>query len=250
MQPEGFRVTAAHEERHWWFRARRDLFLRQVERAARDAAAPGRRLRILDYGCGTGYNLRFLARYGEVSAADVANPAADAWREVEGAAWIDLASDLTPYRGRFDVITALDVIEHVEDDVAGLRAIAELLRPGGQLVLTVPAYRWLWSGEDVISEHRRRYTRASLEAACAAADLALRFLSYFNLAILPIMAAAIWSERILAPRAPARSNLRESPSWINEWLYRLTAREARWVGDERLRLPAGASLVARCTAAA
>jgi len=249
MQPEGFRVTAAHEERHWWFRARRDLFLRQVERAARDVGAPGRRPRILDYGCGTGYNLRFLARYGDVSAADVPSEAADAWRAVSGASWIDLGGDLAPYRGRFDVITALDVLEHIDDDVGGLRAIGELLHPGGQLVLTVPAYRWLWSGEDVISEHRRRYTRASLERVCAAAGLALRFVSYFNLAILPMMAAAIWSERILAREAPPRSNLRAAPAWINEWLYRVTAREARWVGDERVRLPAGASLVARAAAA-
>jgi SAM-dependent methyltransferase len=250
MQREGFRVTAAHEERHWWFRARRELFLRQVERAARDVAAHGRRPRILDYGCGTGYNLRFLARYGEVCAADVAGESASEWRRLSGTEWIDLDADLAPHRGRFDVVTALDVLEHIEDDVAGLRAIGALLRPGGQIVLTVPAYRWLWGGEDVISEHRRRYTRASLARVCEAAGLVLRFLSYWNLSTLPAMAAAIWSERIFSPGAPPRSNLRSAPAWLNEWLYRLTSREARWVGEERLRLPAGASLVARCAAAA
>lgn len=248
MQREGYRVTAVFEERHWWFRARRDLFLRQVERAARELAAPGRALRILDYGCGTGFNLPFLARYGEAWGADVGIPAAAEFRRLPDGGWIDLGGDLTPHRGRFDLLTALDVLEHLEDDVAGLAAMRALLRPGGQLVLTVPAYRWLWSGEDEISEHRRRYTRDALSRSCHAAGLTPRFVSYFNLAILPGAAAAIWLERWLSPGAPPRSNLRETGPRLNEWLYRVTSREARWVGDERLRLPAGASLVARCAA--
>ena len=246
MQREGFRVTAAFEEHHWWFRARRDLFLCQVERALSERGEQGRRPRLLDYGCGTGFNLRFLARYGEAFGADVSYEHEAEFRSVPQGAWLSLDGDLEPQQGRFDVLTALDVLEHLEDDVAGLVSMRELLGPGGQLVLTVPAYHWLWSGEDVISDHRRRYTRSSLERACRTAGLEPRFISYFNLGILPAVTATIWAERLLRPNAPPRSNLRSLPPRVNEWLYRLVAREARWVGQQRSRLPAGASLVARC----
>ncbi len=249
MQREGYRVTAVFEERHWWFRARRDLVLRQVERALGEAGATTGAARILDYGCGTGFNLPFLARYGEAWGADVATQHGAEFRRAPEERFIDLDGDLAPHKGRFDLLTALDVLEHLDDDAAGLGAMRDWLRPGGQIVLTVPAYRWLWSGEDVISEHRRRYTRRGLRGVCQRAGLELRFLSYFNLAILPAAAAAIWWERLRHRGAPPRSNLRELPARANEWLYRAVAGEARRVGDERLRLPAGASLVARCSAA-
>jgi SAM-dependent methyltransferase len=244
MQREGWRVTAAFEEHHWWFRARRVLLLHQVERAVREAGCAPGSARLLDYGCGTGFNLPLLAGFGESWAADVSGPEAAPLRRLAGAAWIDLGSDLTPHHGRFDVLTALDVLEHLDDDVDGLRTMRALLRPRGQILLTVPAYDWLWGGEDVISEHRRRYTRRSLERACRGAGLRPCFVSYFNLAILPGAAAVVWSDRAL--RRPPRSNLRAAPAWLGASLYRISALEARWVGCERLRLPAGASLVARC----
>lgn len=246
MQREGYRLTALFEERHWWFRARRDLFLRQVAQAVGEVAVPGHTPRILDYGCGTGYNLPFLARYGEVWGADIGIEAAAEFRRLPEGGFVDLDGDLAPHKCRFDVVTALDVIEHLYDDVAGLVAMRELVRPGGQIVLTVPAYRWLWSGEDVISEHKRRYTRQALLRCCRAAGFTPRFVSYFNLAILPAATVSIWSERWRRPGSAPRSNLRETSPRLNEWLYRLASHEARWVGDERVRLPAGASLVARC----
>lgn len=248
MQREGFRVTAAFEEHHWWFRARRDLVEAQLARALGGRAGGARRLRLLDYGCGTGFNLRLLARYGEAFGADVTNPQAEEFRSVPHERFLAIDADLAQHRGTFDVVTALDVIEHLDDDVAGLVSMRELLGPGAQLVVTVPAYDWLWSGEDVISEHRRRYTRGTLERTCRAAGLVPRFVSYFNLSILPLAAAAILAGRVLRRGEPPRSNLRALPPRANEWLYRAVAREARCVGRERIRLPAGASLVARCAA--
>jgi len=248
MQREGFRVTAAFEEHHWWFRARRELVVAQVETALRERGDRPARPRLLDYGCGTGFNLRMLARYGEAFGADVGSPHAEEFRSVPEERFLAIGAGLETHRGRFDLVTALDVLEHLGDDAAGLAAIRELLAPGGQIVLTVPAYDWLWSGEDVISEHRRRYTRRALERVCRSAGLTLRFVSYFNLSILPLAAVSIWAERLFHAGAPPRSNLRELPPRVNEWLYRGVAREARCVGRERLRLPAGASLVARCAA--
>ncbi|HXJ34663.1 MAG TPA: class I SAM-dependent methyltransferase [Candidatus Eisenbacteria bacterium] len=245
MLREGYEVTATYEATHWWFRSRRDLVLRQVTRAAAAVGAPGRRLRLLDYGCGTGFNLPWLARFGEVAGADVADEALREFQKTTGYPLLDLRDDLGAHHGRYDIVLALDVLEHCDDDVEGLRAMERFVAPGGQLVLTVPAYRWLWSGEDVISRHRRRYTRRMLVGACERAGLQVLYASYFNLAILPAVAAVVWTRRLLDPAAREHSNLRPTAPWLNETLYRVTSSEARWVGDERLAMPAGASLVAR-----
>jgi SAM-dependent methyltransferase len=245
MQREGYRVTAEFEAEHWWFRSRRDLFLLQVERAARELGHPGRALRLLDYGCGTGHNLAALARFGEVRGADVPSPHADEFLVPGAESRIDLSRDTSAHHGAFEIATALDVLEHVDDDVAGLAAIGRFLAPGGQVVLTVPAQRWLWGGEDVISEHRRRYTRPELARTCERAGFEIRFLAYFNLAILPAMAGVVWARRLLARRRPPRSNLGPTLPALNDWLYRLTGWEARRVGAQRWRPPTGASLVCR-----
>ena len=243
MQREGFHVTAAHEAEHWWFRSRRDLFLRQVAHAARALGFPERRLRLLDFGCGTGFNLAFLRPYGEVYGADRLRAADCTFRRTNGFPLLDVDRDLGQRKGQFHVVTALDVLEHLEDDVDGLRLLASLLVTHGQIVLTVPAYEWAWGGEDVISEHRRRYTRATLVRACEAAGLHVSYVSYFNLSILPAMAVVVWARRLLA-RGP-RSNVWMPPAWLNEALYTVTSREADWVGAERMALPAGGSLICR-----
>jgi SAM-dependent methyltransferase len=244
MLREGYEVTATHEATHWWFRSRRDLFLRQVAHAATALARPDRRLRILDYGCGTGFNLGYLAAYGDVVGADVADMALGEFQKSD-APLLDLRQDLRAHHGRYDILVALDVLEHCDDDVAGLVEMTRFLVSDGQLVLTVPAYRWLWSGEDVISRHRRRYTRRALVAACTAAELRVLYASYFNLAILPAVAATIWTRRLLDSQTLEQSNVHPTASWLNEALYQITSAEARWVGDERMALPAGASLICR-----
>ena len=102
-------------------------------------------------------------RFGAAHGADVVDADRRARRRRPAAGTFPIhrvPADLPALRGRFHIITCLDVLEHLDDDVEGLRAIAALLAPGGQLVVTAPAYDWLWSGEDVISAHRRRYTRA------------------------------------------------------------------------------------------
>ena len=245
MQLEGFRVTAAHEADHWWFRSRRDLFLRQVDRAARELGFPSHSLRLLDFGCGTGFNLSFLREYGEIFGADRLQPEDREFRRQAGFQLLDVERDLAAHEGSFHLVTALDVIEHLDDDVQGLRELRSLLVPGGQIVLTVPAYDWLWSGEDVISEHRRRYTRYGVIRACESAGLHVQFASYFNLSILPAMAAVVWARRVLARRGEPRSNLWMPGSWLNQALYALTSREASWVGAERVSLPAGTSVLCR-----
>ncbi|MBI5524853.1 MAG: class I SAM-dependent methyltransferase [Deltaproteobacteria bacterium] len=245
MKREGYRVTADFEATHWWFLSRRDLFLAQLEKAARDLGFPGRRLSLLDFGCGTGFYLRFLARYGDVTGADRFGGELDRFWKGNGCERIDSSELGDRHRGCFDVVTALDVLEHLDDDAAGLDRLAKLLAPRGQIILTVPAYTWLWGGEDEISGHRRRYSKRSLLAVSALAGLEPLFFSHFNLGILPAMAAVIAFRKAIAGKGAKRSNLRAVPGPVNRLLYRLTSMEARMVGREKAALPAGASIVCR-----
>src|SRR5262245_31650520 len=248
MRREGYEVTADHEETHWWFLSRRELWLLQVARAAAEVARRDRHIRLLDYGCGTGFNLPFLERFGEVCGADVANEALREFQKTTRFPLLDLKGDLRDHQAAFDVVISLDVLEHCDDEVEALREMRSFLVPRGQLVLTVPAYGWLWSGEDVISQHQRRYTKQALLRACSAAGLEALYVSYFNLTILPAMAGLILARRLLLRGALPHSNVKPTPSWLNRLLRELTGREARWVGRERLVLPAGASLVCRLRA--
>ena len=111
--------------------------------------------------------------------------------------------------------------------------------------MTAPAYDWLWSGEDVISAHRRRYTRETLLRAARAAGFDVLFASYFFASVLPGVAAVVWGRRLMSPRWRAQTNLDAHPGSLGGVLRAVTSAEARLVGDERLSLPAGASLVCR-----
>jgi SAM-dependent methyltransferase len=240
MDVEAYRSMADTEAVYWWYRSRRELCLRQVERAAGELGYPAEPLRLLDYGCGTGYNLPLLARFGQVYGADHEQPF------VKHPEFPRLALEDLEESGPFNVITLLDVLEHLEDDVAALRRLRSLLAPRrGQLVVTVPAYAWLWGDEDVLSHHHRRYTRQSLARTCTRAGFDVRFVSHFNLSVLPLQTAMVWAQRLRATGAPARTNVQPLPGLMNELLFRITAVEARLVGGERRALPLGSSIVCR-----
>lgn len=231
------------EASYWWYRSRRELCARQIERAALDLGYPLEPLTLLDYGCGTGYNLPLLARFGRVYGADDAGDRIARFAKHTEFPRVDAKSEES---GRFNIITILDVLEHIEDDVATLRQLRRLLMPGrGEIVVTVPAYQWLWGDEDVLSHHFRRYTKKSLAETCARAGFDVLFMSHFNLSVLPLQAALIWARQLWPTTTPPRTNVQPLPELVNELLFRITVLEARLVGAERRRLPAGSSIVCR-----
>jgi ubiquinone/menaquinone biosynthesis C-methylase UbiE len=134
-----------------------------LERAIADLRLPAG-ARILDAGCGSGRNMVELARHGSVTGIDLSDTSVCLARDraagevVEGS-----VLDLPFEEDRFDLVVSLDVIEHLEDDLGALRELRRVAAPGGSLLVTVPAYQWLWSGHDEINHHHRRYTRCSLQ---------------------------------------------------------------------------------------
>ena len=160
---------AEHDSTHWWYRARRDILADYLHRYG---GLP-RGARILEIGCGTGHNLPMLARFGTVDALEI-DPAARAiagerlGRPVGDAPLPELPGVA---RGAYDLVAVLDVVEHIEDDVAALRAMATLLKPGGKVLIAVPAHQWMWSAHDVVNHHHRRYSKVTLDKAIADAGL-------------------------------------------------------------------------------
>src|SRR5690349_7496741 len=154
---------------------------------------PGAGLRIAEIGCGSGGMLEALARFGPAVGVELDPSLRDRAR----ARGLDaragaLPDDLPLEAGRWDAVCLFDVLEHVADEAGALRACRLLLAPGGRLVLTVPAYAWLWSRHDELLGHRRRYTAGSLRAAVQAAGFAIERLTYFNtLLAAPIMAVRL-----------------------------------------------------------
>ena len=174
------------ETSHWWFTARARIVRRVLETYGHLEAGDT----VLDVGCGAGGFMRALADRYNVVGIDTSPLAVEYTRKRGIDHVFEMRVEDFPKRD-FDVRAAvlLDVIEHIEDDVSVLRATREIVRPGGVVVVTVPAYMWLWSAHDVLNHHKRRYTAASLRKSLAAAGLSPMKLTYFNTFLFPLAAA-------------------------------------------------------------
>jgi len=224
------------EDRHWWFRGRRRIVLSFVDRLPLPEPCA-----TLDAGCGSGRMLDELAARGSVRGVDV-NPAAVAAAGSRGhSAGVAELGGVPFEEGSFDLILCLDVLEHLEDDVAGLRELARVARPGAHLLLTVPAYPRLWSSHDEAAGHQRRYTARTLRTALAATRWRPVELTHFNLLLLAPAAALRLSERVHRPKARG-SHLTLTPRRADRLLEAPLGLENRLL-RRGISLPAGLSLV-------
>lgn len=227
------------EDRHWWFRARRRVVRALLSRVALPPSA-----RILDAGCGTGRNLVEYAELGEVEGVDGSATAVQFARR-RGFEATQARLEELPYEdGRFQLIVSTDVIEHLDDDVRALTELRRVTAPGGRLVVTVPAYQWLWTQHDESLHHKRRYTAARLRASAEAAGWTVVTQTYFYASVLAPF-AAVRAFRRLRPRDEGESDLDLTSETLNRWLERLIAGEAKLIA-RGTRLPAGTSVGMVC----
>ena len=206
-------------------------------------AYPGRTdLEILDAGCGTGLMLQPLGGLGRARGVDISPEALDFCRR-RGLENVQLGdvNNLPFPASTFDVVTALDVIEHLDDDVVVLNEFARVLRPGGRAFLFVPAHRWLWSLQDEISHHRRRYTAKTLRAAVAASDLQVERLSYASMFLMPVIFMGRQWLKVTLRFQPRETENDLHPAWSNGVLKRIFESEIPLL--RRGDLPFGASLI-------
>jgi SAM-dependent methyltransferase len=241
MERSVYREMAELDQRHWWYRARRDVLADLIRRYAEPPADA----RILEIGCGTGHNLEMLKMFGDVDGLELDEEARTIaeqrlGRSVMSAPLPELAgvSDRA-----YDLIAALDVIEHIDDDSAALTAIAAKLKPGGKFVMTVPAHGWMWSAHDVVNHHKRRYSKSSLKRLVEGSPLKLDKLGYFNSLLFPLAVAERLSSKL---RGKDDADVKLPPRPLNAALEAVFRAERHLVG--RLPLPPGLSLFAVASA--
>jgi SAM-dependent methyltransferase len=189
MKEHTYPIMFRVEQSHWWYTGRRKILARFVEDICRSVT--DRRPRILDVGCGTGANLLMLSEYGDAEGVDISEDALAFCRE-RGLEKVKLgAGEKLPYDdGTFDLVTALDVVEHMDDDLAGLREMRRVLRPGGRVLLFVPTFMFLWGVQDDVSNHRRRYRLPELRGVLEQAGFEIERTTYANITFfLPILLA-------------------------------------------------------------
>jgi SAM-dependent methyltransferase len=231
--------THQAEDRHWWYRGRRTV----LERVIADLRLPAR-ARILDAGCGSGRNMVEFARHGAVTGIELSETSVCLARE-RGAGEVIEGSVLEmPFEpDSFDFAASLDVIEHLEDDLAALRELRRVVAPGGALLVTVPAYQWLWSGHDEVNHHFRRYTRRSLQRVAEQAGWQQVRTTYFNSLLLPAAILLRVLDRFSRKTTESSLDLWVPPAPLNWALERPLALEAAMIGRGG-RIPAGLSLLA------
>ncbi len=227
------------ERDHWWFRARRAIFAAILDRAAPLPSGA----RILDLGPGHGVNGSILQPRGRWIALDVARDSLDGCRAGGALALQSDAARVAAKDGAFDLVCALDVLEHLDDDATALAEWRRVTRAGGRLLLSVPAFSFLWGRQDVLSEHRRRYTRPRLRALVERAGFEIERLTYFNTLLFPPIALVRLLMRPFLRASVARggSDLSMPLPIVDRLLYASFAVERHWL--VRADLPVGVSLL-------
>lgn len=244
MEERYYETYYQHETEHWWFRWRFAL-IREV--IGRIDGIP-KRPRMLDAGCGTGQMLKMLQRQGSAVGLDLSREAI-MFAASRDARNLVLGSVTSPpfAEGTFDIALALDVIEHVDDDRGILQGLRSLVRPGGALIVTVPAFQFLWSDHDRINHHRRRYRAQELRDRLEIAGFEIDRVTYCNTALFPVVAVVRRAQAAIRrfrpkPDTELDSDLHSYPKLLNEVLYRLMLIENRLL--RRFDMPVGVSILA------
>lgn len=241
MQSHTYAIMREVEDTHWWYVGRRRIISSFVKRICDELRAEGNaEPRILDIGCGTGGNLKTLSSFGKAEGVDISREALDFCRARGLENVREGAAETLPYAGdSFDLVTALDVVEHLDDDVAGLREMRRVLRPGGRLLLFVPAFMFLWGVQDDISHHRRRYTLPELRRKLEQAGMKVERASYANITFFgPIMVGRLFM-RLTGLRPASENNINVSA--LNGFLERVFGSESRWLNKRKF--PFGVSII-------
>lgn len=241
MDEQAYRDLADRANSHWFVVERRAHLKAVIAGLPLPPTA-----RILEIGCGPGSNLGMLKTFGTVTAMEPSAIARELIRTMPGAADVEIHVGTWPESAEllggatYDLIAMLDVVEHIDDDHAALRAARDALAPGGHVIVTVPAHPWMWSVHDETLHHRRRYTRATLRRVMTTAGLQVDSLGGFNSLLLPIAAAARLTARALRRTA---SPGRATPGALTNSVLGAVFRSERAV-IVRGGFPTGLSLIA------
>jgi SAM-dependent methyltransferase len=250
MNPDYYIEYRENELNHWWFRGREAILRALVGQWARERgeAVPPR---ILNVGCATGRSSEWLTEFGPVESIEYDADCAAAARKLTGLPIQQgSAEDLQYDTGSFDLVTAFDVLEHIEQHVTAVLEMQRVCAPGGLVLVTVPAFQWLWSEHDEVNQHFRRYRREEVTALFGGSDWTGRIAgsSYFNYRLFPMVAGVRICHRVLRHFVPGKREAatsdfsRDRGNPCAGWLFRIFASEAPVLATRRNRFPFGSSI--------
>ena len=232
----------ALERNYWWFQGRRRVILSILEKFRKSGNGPAT---VLDIGCGTGMLLEDLQKLGLAVGLDFSMVALEYCRQrgLKSLAQADVRY-IPVKSGSVDIITALDLIEHIKDDHGLMAEFFRVLKPGGIAIMSVPAHKSLWSGHDVALHHFRRYEKSEFLALVKGAGLQPTKYSYgMATAFFPAMVFRRAKNLLLGPSSDSAVKTDEFrlPGWVNTVLRKTVEAEARWLTQRNL--PFGLSLL-------
>ncbi|MFZ2726715.1 MAG: class I SAM-dependent methyltransferase [Methylococcaceae bacterium] len=196
MQKQAYLEMYQYEDNHWWFVARRHILEKLLNSFFKQTNA-----NILELGCGTGGNFQLLAQYGNLYAMEFDNDACDmAKTRGIGTVIQGVLPEPIAFKENFDLICMLDVLEHIDDELATLQQVHLKLNEKGILLITVPAYMFLWSSHDEAVNHKRRYLKSQLVKLLENAGFKINYASYFNSFLFPVIATVRFLNKLLAKK--------------------------------------------------
>ena len=239
METETYTILYEIEETHWWFRGRRNILLRQLN----TLVSGSKDLTILDVGCGTGMTMEYVGKFGRIMGLDKSSDALNfcRLRGLKNLFQGDACS--LPFKDQsYDVLIILDLLEHLDDDIQGLEEFYRVLRHRGKIVIFVPAFQFLWSFQDDISHHKRRYTLKELQSSLVRANFHVIKISYANFFLFPIILFLRKLMKLLKIRAESENRI--NIKMFNSCLSFLFSQEAKIL--QNWSFPFGVSVI--CTA--
>lgn len=238
MNPDAYKEMANTEASHWWYVARRKIISDMLRKLNISPSA-----KILEIGCGTGGNLEMLSQYGEISAIEKDPGAIEIAKEKHNGRYTikqGSCPDNIPYEKKyFDIICMFDVLEHIEEDKETLVNIKNFLKDDGFLVLTVPAYQWLFGHHDEFLHHKRRYTLSAISTLTKSSGYSTFYVSYFNTLLFPLVAIVRLKEKFSKQKNAAGG--KTPPVIVNKILMKIFGAEAFFLRN--FNFPFGVSII-------
>jgi SAM-dependent methyltransferase len=242
MELHEYYIMRDLENTYWWFRGKRLLIGMFLNDYLKDVGSN----RTLDIGAGTGSTLALLREYGPTYGIELSRAAIDMLKQrgIDSVVCANAERPIPFKRDTFSAITCLDVLEHLENDSGFLEEMIRVCKPGGTILITVPAMPFLWSRHDEALHHKRRYTKNGFLNRIAALNCTVTRFTYYNASLLlPIAMVRIFKNLLLPDRKKTESDFfMPLPNWLNETLFLWFAAELKYL--KIANVPFGLSIVA------